>query len=295
MLGYLHEKVRKTPWLGRAVLASIPNIKWHVDVDVIGRMEIRLREHRTYWLRNPLFCERFMLGGLKRFLSPGDVVFDIGANIGLYSRFLAQYFQASQVFSFEPMSNNIAILSENLALGNCASQVTVVPSAIGNDDGMVSFQIDSITSNSGTLDEVTHGIASQSHAQYGLPPVIVQVPIARIDTLILERGFPVPAVLKLDVEGAEALVITGAHQVLKQFGPRMVIETHGPKATRDTLESLWSVGYHCFAYLSANGTRVYRELVPADLSLITENGSIRCLAASPTTDGLEEPIADFYL
>lgn len=154
VLSDIHNKVRKTPWLGRAVLKSIPDMKWKISVAPIGAMAIRLRQHRMYWLRPPLTHEGFLLGALQRLVRRGDVAYDIGANIGLYSRMMAQCFGASRVYAFEPMENNRTILAENLKLGGCASRVEIIPFALGHEDGVSDFQVDDITSGSGTLDAV---------------------------------------------------------------------------------------------------------------------------------------------
>jgi FkbM family methyltransferase len=171
----------------------------------------------------------------------------------------------------------------------------VVPSAVGDDDGSCDFQVDTLTSNSGTLDAVTHGKPSQSHDQYGLPPATIQVKVCRLDTLVASGELPAPNVIKLDVEGAEAMALQGARNVLKTYSPYLDIELHGAQAARDVLEVLWSVGYHCFGYLYANGTRSYREILPADIPSITEMYSLHFLVASARADDLVQPIADFSL
>ena len=55
----------------------------------IGLFRIRARRNRSFWLRDPLAQERFPLAALRALVRPGDVVYDVGANIGLYTRFFA--------------------------------------------------------------------------------------------------------------------------------------------------------------------------------------------------------------
>jgi len=293
MLSYIHQVVRTTPWLGRLALKAIPDLKFQVNVEPVGKVAIRLRQHRMYWLRPPLVGEGFMLGTLQRLLREGDTVYDIGANVGLYSRFLVQYFRASHVYAFEPMESNRSLLAENLKIAGCTTQVTIVPSAIGDQDGTCDFQVDSLTSNSGTLDAVTHGGPSQSHRQYGLPPVTERVSVSRLDTLVETKGFPKPDMIKLDVEGAEALALDGARHVLSLHKPRLVIELHGAKYARDVLQILWEHGYYCFGYLEVNGKSAYKKLTPADLECITAPYSLHFIAASATEADLLQPIEDF--
>ncbi len=286
-------RFRSTPWLGRLVLKSIPDLRWRIDVHPVGKFAIRLRQHRMFWLRPPLVHEGFMLGSLQRLLREGDVVYDIGANIGLYSRFMVQVFKASRVYAFEPMPNNCAMIAENLKLGGCAEKVTIVPSAIGDQDGTTDFQVDSLTSNSGALNAVTQGKASASHSQYGLPATVATVRAARLDTLLETQDFRQPDVIKLDVEGAEAMALEGARHLLSQHRPRLAIELHGAAVGRRVLEILWSLNYHCFGYLEVNGAARYKELVRADLESIVELYSLHFLVASTRASDLVQPIEDF--
>lgn len=293
MLSRIHHKIRTTPWLGRLALGAIPDLKWHLRIDPIGRFAIRLREHRMFWLRPPLILEGFMLGSLSRLVQPGDVVYDVGANIGLYSRFLVQCFKASRVYAFEPMEENRRLLAENAAIAGCAAQVEIVPCAVGDQDGTEDFQIDDLTSNSGTLNAVTHGRASQSRSQYGLPPKTMQVKVTSLDTFVQQVGIAKPQVIKLDIEGAEALALRGANRLLAEHGPHLVIELHGADAARQVVQILWDHDYHCFGCLNENGRSRYKEVVPGDLCSISQRYSLHFLAASRIPLNLIEPIENF--
>ncbi len=288
-------RIRSTPWLGRLVLKAIPDVRWRIDVQPVGKFAIRLRQNRMFWLRPPLVYEGFMLGSLQRLLHEGDVVYDIGANIGLYCRFMVQVFKAAHVYAFEPMANNCAMIDENLKIAACQDKVTLLPCAIGDQDGVSDFQVDSITSNSGALDAVMQGKASASHTQYGVPPAVAKVTTARLDSLIDAQSLRRPDVIKLDVEGAEAMALEGARDVLSRYQPRLAIELHGASVACRVLEILWSLNYHCFGYLEINGVSTYKEIFRADLPSITELYSLHFLVASTTAEDLRAPIVDFKL
>jgi FkbM family methyltransferase len=293
MFSGLHQLVRKTPWLGRTILKAIPDVKWNINVEPIGRMAIRLRQHRLFWLRPHLQDDRYMFGALQRLVHKGDVVYDLGANIGLYSRFFVQCCGAAQVYAFEPMANNRQLLAENIAIGGCSSQATVLPYAVGNVDGTLEFQVDDLTSNSGTLDVVTGGRASQSRAQYGLPPRTVFVHGVRLDTLVQTGQIPVPNVIKLDIEGAEALALEGAQELLSRQISRIALELHGSDATKNVLKLLWQHGYHCFGRLLKDGVRKHTRVVEEDLHVITGRYSLYQLFASPDPGELIAPIQEY--
>ena len=293
MFSWLHHKVRTTPWLGRLALRAIPNWKWHLHIQPIGRFVIRLRQHRMFWLRPPLINEGLMLGSLQRLVRPGDAVYDIGANIGLYTRIFLQCFGAAHVFEFEPMESNRHLLAENLTISGLSAQVTILDCAVCHQDGPAGFQIDDLTSNTGALDAVTQGAACESRSQYGLPPATAQVAAARLDTLIVRRKLTPPAVMKIDVEGAEALVLHGAKRLLEEQKPRLVIELHGAEPARQTIEFLGSLGYCCFGWVHGRDARVYQEIHPADLETVTGRYMLPCIAASTVREDLVAPIAEF--
>ena len=293
MLDYLHYKVRTTPWLGRLALKSIPNLNWHVNIDPIGRFAIHVREHRMFWLRPPLTNEGFMLGVLRRLIRQGDVVYDIGANIGLYCRFMVQCFKSSHVYAFEPVETNRLLIARNMAIAARSNQVTILPCAVADNDGTAEFEIDDLTSNTGALCAVTHGKASESRAQYGLPPVTTRVQIARLDTLIESQCLATPDVIKIDVEGAESMVLDGSRNLLSAHRPRLAIELHNADVGRSVLQTLWSYGYHCFGCLATEKTKPYRELFPQDLKRIESRYSLLSIAASPSAEDLAEPVEEF--
>ena len=221
-----------------------------------------------------------MLGALRRLVHPGDVVYDIGANIGLYSRFMVQKFRASRVYAFEPMSQNRPLLTRNLEIGGCASQVVVLPFAIADEDAIADFQVDDISSASGTLDAVAHGDACQGRRQYHLPPITESVQVGRLDTVIRNQGLTLPDVIKIDIEGAEAMALRGGRRLLCEQRPRLAIELHGPAVAAEVLQVLWDCNYHCFGYLETGGGRVYKKLAASDLPAINDLYSLHFLAAS---------------
>jgi len=290
ILSKLHHLVRTTPWLGRLALRTLPDLRWKVYVKPIGKLEIRLRRDRNCWLRSPVASDGFMLGSLQRLIRPGDVVYDLGSNIGLYSRFILQEFKASKVYAFEPMSGNYPRVIRNLEIGGCASQSEVLRYAIGDEDGFVDFQMDELSSVTGALDSVTHGAASVNRRQYHLPPTKEVVQIARLDTLIGD-GVLLPAdVIKIDIEGAEAMALRGSRKLLSERRPRLVVELHSGAVGAEVLQILWEYNYHCFGYLPTAARPIYKQLAESDLPEIIDKYWLKYIAASVREEELALPI-----
>jgi len=243
-------RLRTHPTLGRYALRLIPDWPWTSQIEGIGPFAIRLRRNRSYWLREPLESESVPFAMLRHLVRAGDVVYDAGANLGLYARYLVACLGASRVIAFEPVAENRAILARNLALGGIASRVSVLPLALADEDGAAEFQLDDLQSSSGTLSRVTGGEPCVGRRMVGLGPLTAEVACRRLDSLIAEGALPPPDAMKIDVEGAEALLLAGARGLLRERRPRLVIELHGAEMARGVLPILDELGYACAAWVS---------------------------------------------
>ena len=142
---------------------------------------------------------------------PGDVVWDVGANVGLYTTRLSQLVGGSgRVIAFEPSPACFAKLQR--ATAACAN-VSLLQSALSDRAGEASLSI--------TDDPTTGSLFAASAAQ------TVRVPVAVGDELIAQGSAPVPAVLKIDVEGFEEEVLRGLSTTLQDARCRAVLcEVH---------------------------------------------------------------------
>jgi FkbM family methyltransferase len=248
LIRWLGYRLRTRPLLGRWALRLIPDLPWTTRVQGLGRFRIRLRRNRSWWLRDPLVTESFPFAMLRQLVRPGDVVYDVGANLGLYARYLVGL-GAGQVFAFEPMAALDPLLAVNLALGDpsqTGSRVTILAVALADADGDAEFQLDDVQSTSGTLSRVTGGGPCLGRKNLGLAPLTTEVACRSLDSLAA-AGLPKPAVIKIDVEGAEALVLAGAAALLRANAPRLLIELHGAEMAHAVLPMLDGLGYACVA------------------------------------------------
>ena len=275
--------------LGGLALRCIPDIERRIEIDHIGPFKIRLRRNRSYWLRHPLAMETRMLGFLKRLVRPGVVFYDIGANLGMHSRFAAR-FGAGQVFAFEPMSENIVLLRQNVALaGENAGKIRIMQMSAGDQDGEEALQVDDVMSGTAVLDKVNPGEASLGRKLYGFPPVTERVRVARLDTLIASGALPPADVIKIDVEGAEDLVLEGAPKLLAEQKPDLAIELHSQEKARKVLSLLDKNGYVSFAYVLEDGVMKYRRVRAGEETVLTQNDHIIASADITRLEAAVEP------
>lgn len=171
-----------------------------------------------------------------RMIRPGMVVFDVGANCGqsalLFSRLVGP---EGRVVSFEPAPEPFAALEENVRVAGCAN-VGCHRLALSDACGEATFLYSSAESTAGKLRDVepTKGLrTARSFA----------VPTSTIDALVSSGEAPTPDFLKVDVEGAGAVVLRGAARTLREHQPVVFIELHGPEETEGVREHLLARGY----------------------------------------------------
>lgn len=255
-----------------------------------------MRRHRSYWLRDPLTLDRFFFGALQRLLQPGDVVYDVGSNIGLYVRFLVQQFQASRVIAFEPMTDTFKLLQNNVAKNaDVAAKTTLFNLALADVESEEQFQIDDMSSASSTLNRVTGGAPSTGRLQYGLPPKTQTVKVLPLDLVIARHNCPPPKLIKIDVEGAGGLVLQGARQTMLNHRPDLLVETHSTEEAATILRTLKEYGYHCFGHVNRSGEYVYAELNESDVKPMPgEFWQPHQFAASVDAQKLREEIKPYH-
>lgn len=159
-----------------------------------------------------------MLGAIR----PGDVVWDVGANVGLYSRKFSDIAGSTgKVFAYEPSPANLQRL--NLAVASLAN-VTVVPVGLGAREEVVVFEQGKdplgATSRIVGIVGITDKSAKESAGQ-------VDIQLTSGDRLVSSGAVAIPNVIKIDTEGFELDVLLGLRQTLLEKRLRaLCIEMH---------------------------------------------------------------------
>jgi FkbM family methyltransferase len=175
---------------------------------------------------------------------------DVGANLGVYSLFFARIPAFKELWAFEPDPHNHAQFVANLWLNQLSDRVHVSDVALSAQDGTTTFYTfnrrrleGGWNFNTGTSSLLKAG--SKNHT-----PITVQT--RRLDNLLLLSGQNI--LMKIDVEGAEQMVLDGAHQLLKNNRCLVMLEVWSTPA--DGLEKMAQ-------YMSNLGyTRVPADLGP---------------------------------
>jgi FkbM family methyltransferase len=145
-------------------------------------------------------------------LRRGDVVLDVGANIGCTSLLFSQY--ARKVFSFEPSPSTFALLQRNL---DAAGAANVVATNVGLGKGEGACELTFARDNRAGGFVSDRMAASSGHA-------IEEIRIVAGDAYLGEAGVGHVDFIKIDVEGFERHVIEGLEQTIVRCRPVVVLE-----------------------------------------------------------------------
>ncbi|HRJ57262.1 MAG TPA: FkbM family methyltransferase [Anaerolineales bacterium] len=145
-------------------------------------------------------------------IKPGEVLYDVGANVGAYSLVAASFFDKNiTVHAFEPSFSTYYQLARNIVLNQFEGCVYPHLMALADTLGTVVFHYRSL--DGGSADHVMDGNTDFDPQKAGLP-YHQQLICYGIDDLVSKYDFPVPNHIKVDVDGAENLVLLGASQTL---------------------------------------------------------------------------------
>jgi len=194
----------------------------------------------------------YLLNG--HIVKEGDVVLDIGANIGYYVLIESKLVgEQGKVYAIEPVSSNLAQLQQNLKLNNCKN-VEVFKLAVGDKNGKAKIYIPE-KRNLSTLDK---------NALEGNLKSVEEIEVITVDSFLDKK--PKPNFIRMDVEGYEFYIIKGMNKTLK-LNIKLFIEIHPHKMSEEQLCEMLEI-------LEKNG--FYVELATWGFK-VNENKLIRTL------------------
>ncbi len=170
------------------------------------------------------------------YLRPGMTFFDVGASMGGFSLLAARIVGPSgAVVSFEPDPEMADRLEKNLAR-NEFHHATIVQKAVWSEPGELPFvRGDAAVSPDRGLGHVATSSSDSAHAI-----LVAAVSLDSFCALGTKPDF-----IKCDVEGAEAAVVEGARELLRQIRPILLIEMHSEENHRLLTQKLSQLQYSC--------------------------------------------------
>jgi FkbM family methyltransferase len=188
------------------LLAEVGDLRFRVKTeDVVGRHIYKYGQHEPE-------MSAFLRHAVK--VSDGDLLIDIGANIGWYSMLFDRLCGGTdaKVLSFEPDPTNYGMLGENIAL-NAASHVQPFQLGLSDNDAGAAL----------------HRFSDSNLGRHSMLPIndhgSVTVETARLDDLLATAGYAghIPRLIKIDIEGFELVALRGAPATLRRC-PLVILE-----------------------------------------------------------------------
>ena len=158
---------------------------------------------------------------LAELIEPGQTVYDVGANIGFFtilcSRLVGPH---GKVYAFEPIPENLVTLRHNIAL-NKLTNVVVVEQALSASTGTAEMFVSPWSAfHSLNVD------GASKRENHGPDGGQITVETVTLDEFVKGDGVSAPDLIKLDVEGAELLVVEGMRETLRSVQPLLLVEVH---------------------------------------------------------------------
>jgi FkbM family methyltransferase len=177
-----------------------------LDLDLRDNLQRTLYFTGTY--------EPGVLRFIRRELRPGDVFVDVGAHVGVHALTAARRLRElgrGRVYAFEPTRDSAAGVRASAVRNGL--EVEVVEAALGAEQGTVDLYADP-----------AYGVDDAGvRSQYGTGRLVQRIPVTTFDAWAAETGLERLDLVKIDVEGAEPLVLRGMAESLDRLRPRALI------------------------------------------------------------------------
>ena len=144
-------------------------------------------------------------------MTPDDVLYDVGANVGVYSLY-ASCVVGAMAYAFEPDGRTFKILCRNVELNDLSGKL--IPFCLGVSD---SAGPDMLYVRAGTGGESGHNIGAIDDPSY-----LQGIMKIRLDTFVKSEGVFPPTMLKIDVDGLEPQIVEGLGDLRNSPGLRSV-------------------------------------------------------------------------
>jgi FkbM family methyltransferase len=200
----------------RSAYRSLINLSTNsrgLECHLPGGESVRISPEFRYISWNPDEYSAF-----KQRVAPGDVVLDIGANVGCYSLLFGQWVgESGRVYAFEPAPETFSGLQKHIELNRLRAVVQPIAAAVSDTSDSADFLLNE------------HGgmsrLAIDSSDRNGTGTV--QVATTTIDEFCSRENIE-PRLIKVDVEGFELMVLRGGRETIKKLGSKLslFVEMH---------------------------------------------------------------------
>ena len=215
-------------------ISSDKEIKFYYPSNTVG-MRVQ-----TFFTKEPETIE-----WMNEYGSEKKILYDIGANMGIYTVYYAKKFK-SKVYAFEPYFRNLELLTKNIKLNLIEKEVSLIPNPVC-EKSLISdfFQLRSIAGDAVSTfnDELTKSYLLNIKSAKKINPMQYSVLGLSIDDLIELNLIKLPDLIKIDVDGNELEIINGFKKTIQKVEKiSMLIETKATTSKKNLEEELENCG-----------------------------------------------------
>jgi FkbM family methyltransferase len=224
-----------------------------LEIQFKTKSEIQINLQRQSRLTEYILLENFEeaeLAFIRSFLNNGDIVFEIGANIGLHALEEACVVGTlGKVYAFEPSPQTFELLKRNILLNNF-SNISAHNIGLSNKKSKMNLNV---SKNYDAWNTLVDKIKLLNNSE--IFEETVEVDLNTLDDFINENNIEKSKIklIKIDVEGWEKFVIEGGHDFLVEYTPLLMVEFDE--------NNTWAAGYtgqHLYDQIISYGYSIYR-------------------------------------
>lgn len=193
-----------------SLVVTVPEFQGVFEIDFRSHLLKRVLKARQY--------EPEIVEVVKKYTDADKDVLDVGANIGFFSVLFSQLVSTNnRVVAIEPTPLALHYLRRNLQRNNCLSSVEIFEGVMTDTEGMVELRTVPGMEEYSSLGSIVESI--------GADPQVTSIEVygSTLDKLVLDKSLQ-PGFIKIDTEGAEYLVLSGAKNTLEKYRPVILSE-----------------------------------------------------------------------
>ncbi len=187
-----------------------------IDETTVGKMRLDLRKYLDRSIYETGYFEKLTNLSVKKLLNEGDIVLDVGANIGYYSLLFSKLVgDSGKVICFEPTKCYLNELRYNLKLNRISNCIV--------EDFGLSSKLREIDISIGDSSATLHWTE-----EYMMPKATEKIKLKTLDSYILSNSrlgeFPHIDFIKVDIDGHEPDFLKGALKTIEKYKPIILLE-----------------------------------------------------------------------
>lgn len=248
----IYHWLARRAWTGTAVTEE--QFRWYRD-----RWGFRFRLHPWYHIDRNIIAfgahEPEMLEFLRPRLRRGQVCFDVGANLGQVTVHMAAAVGSSgRVYAFEPVPRIMARLECHVRANGLEDVVEYCEGAMSDREGTAVFSMPAAGFGN-------QGVGSLLGQSIPTPAQDLRVRTITLDGFVESRGIERIDLMKIDIQGAEPLLLEGGRETLGRLSPDLIIEVSpddlriAGSDSRQLLLTIEAFGYEIYEIVGQEATR----------------------------------------